>query len=774
MKSTNTYLNAETGVVTTIGRQMILPFGSSFQSAALRFFVCLFLGLLILSDARSQMAPSQPLNLDFEQVDNQYPAHWESFGSAAYKIYEDSTTVKHGNYAAVIESSGSGADFRALALKLPSNYKGKQITLQGYIKTENVTGGYGGLWLRIDPQIAFDNMSNRGVTGTTDWKKYQITLPLKPERTDDIVVGGLLVGKGKMWLDDLKVTIDGKALDSKNIELYTRELTAAQKDTAFDKESGVVFPELTQVVVTDLELLGRIWGFLKYYHPAIATGDYNWDYELFRMLPDYLRAKDVNQRNAVLSAWIEKYGKPALCERCRPTDKDAVLKPDLSWIDRSDLSDVLKISLHYIYNNRTQGNNYYITSVPGVGNPEFTNENAYENMPYPDAGFRLLSLYRYWNMIEYFAPYKALTDKNWSDVLKEYITKFLNAKNELEYELAALQVIGELDDTHANLWGGKDKVEEFRGNNFAPFKAAFVEDKLVVTEYLNPEFSDEAKLKAGDVITQINGRSVERIVDSLKPYYPASNLPTKLRDMASDMLRSSQNSLHLSYVSEGQAYENDVPLYDRSELNIYRLYKVNKNEKSFKLLDGNIGYVTLANIKQEDISEIKKTFENTKGIIIDIRNYPSFFVPFALGSYFVSQITPFVKFSVANLNNPGEFQMKLPLSIPGGKNGYRGKLVVLVNEISQSQAEYTAMAFRAGVNTTIVGSTTAGADGNVSTIFLPGGLRTLISGIGVYYPDGTETQRVGIVPDVELKPSIEGVKAGRDELLEKAVEIINQ
>src|SRR5690606_31049474 len=97
----------------------------------------------------------------------------------------------------------------------------------------------------------------------------------------------------------------------------------------------------------------------------------------------------------------------------------------------------------------------------------------------------------------------------------------------------------------------------------------------------------------------------------------------------------------------------------------------------------------------------------------------------------------------------------------------------LVNEFSVSQSEYTAMAFRAGKNTTIMGSTTAGADGNVSEIWLPGGLRTMISGIGVYYPDGTETQRVGIIPDIEVKPTIDGIRNGRDEPLEKAIEFIS-
>ena len=100
---------------------------------------------------------------------------------------------------------------------------------------------------------------------------------------------------------------------------------------------------------------------------------------------------------------------------------------------------------------------------------------------------------------------------------------------------------------------------------------------------------------------------------------------------------------------------------------------------------------------------------------------------------------------------------------------YQGKVVVLVDEVSQSQAEYTAMAFRSAPQATVIGSTTAGADGNVSEIPLPGGHRTMISGIGVFYPDKKPTQRVGIIPDFEVKPTIAGIRAGRDEVLEEAL-----
>ena len=103
------------------------------------------------------------------------------------------------------------------------------------------------------------------------------------------------------------------------------------------------------------------------------------------------------------------------------------------------------------------------------------------------------------------------------------------------------------------------------------------------------------------------------------------------------------------------------------------------------------------------------------------------------------------------------------------KPHYSGRVVILVDETTQSQAEYTTMAFRASSNATVIGSITAGADGNVSEFSVPGGLRSMISGIGVFYPDKRPTQRIGIVPDIELRPTIGGIKAGKDELIDEAI-----
>ena len=193
---------------------------------------------------------------------------------------------------------------------------------------------------------------------------------------------------------------------------------------------------------------------------------------------------------------------------------------------------------------------------------------------------------------------------------------------------------------------------------------------------------------------------------------------------------------------------------------------------TFRLLSADVAYIKLSSIKAADLPAYFEKAKSTKGLIVDIRNYPSEFVPFAMGAYLATKPTPFVTFTFADLANPGAFHFgDGPLVQPGPVH-YGGRVVILVDETTQSSAEYTAMALRAMPMSVVVGSTTAGADGNTSPIPLPGKLRTMISGLGVFYPDRRPTQRIGIVPDVVATPTIQGIAAGRDEVLETAVRII--
>jgi C-terminal processing protease CtpA/Prc len=392
-------------------------------------------------------------------------------------------------------------------------------------------------------------------------------------------------------------------------------------------------------------------------------------------------------------------------------------------------------------------------------------------MIYPDAGFRLLTLYRYWNIIQYYFPYKNLIEEDWKNVLGEFIPKIVNAKDETEYTLFVLELIGRVHDTHANIWSWNKALNNYFGVNYSAVELTFIENKVVVTGFYDEILGLQTGLQKGDVITSINNRSIEDILKEKLKYTPASNYPTQLRDIASKLLRSNDSIINIEFVRNDIKGMKILKTYSDKEMSLKDLF--NPSDTCFKLINKDIAYINNGSLKRANLPKIWKEIQNTKGLILDIRNYPSDFPIYNLSSYLMPNSTPFVKFTNGSIQNPGLFTFSKSLNA-GMKNKkyYKGKVIILVNEISQSSAEFHTMAYRVNPNTTVIGSTTAGADGNVSEISLPGGINTMISGIGVYYPDGKETQRIGIVPDIELHATIQGIINGKDELMEKAIEII--
>ena len=108
------------------------------------------------------------------------------------------------------DSKADDKSFGACALTILSRFEGKNITLKGYMKTENVKNGWAGLWIRINKgkvMLEFNNMQEDPILGTNDWKEYSITVPFHNEE-NKILIGGLLVGEGKAWFDNFRVFID--------------------------------------------------------------------------------------------------------------------------------------------------------------------------------------------------------------------------------------------------------------------------------------------------------------------------------------------------------------------------------------------------------------------------------------------------------------------------------------------------------------------------------------------------------------------------------------
>lgn len=541
--------------------------------------------------------------------------------------------------------------------------------------------------------------------------------------------------------------------------------------------SGVKLDSILNKQQTEnLYVLAKVWGFLKYHHPDVAKGQTNFDEELFKIMEPVANMASAQKRSEFLLNWINGLGDETAYKKAGPLpEKDVLIKPALGWIQEKTLfSDALINKLSSIYEHRNQEANAYIKLMPGVQNPNFDGEQKYADMPGDDDGFRMLALFRYWNTVEYFFPSKYLIKENWDDVLKEFIPVFAAANTLLDYKLSCLKIINRIHDTHANISGDKD-VGAYFGAKYTAVKTRMIEGKVIVTAVLEVVPGSLEQVKVGDEIISVNGKTVAALRKEMEPVLCGSNTSAADRNFASAfLLRGNGDSLGIKYNHNGQVLATSLKLYPMKTVNEAALKKYYEGP-TYKLLNDSIGYITLATIKATDLKTIFKTFENTKGIVIDIRNYPSEFMPFVMAEYLKPAASPFVKFTIGDVNNPGLFGfLKYPVS-NGSKNKdyYKGKTVILIDERTQSQAEYTTMALRTAPNAIVMGSQTAGADGNVSMIYFPGGFGSYISGIGVYFPDGKITQGIGIVPDIEVKPTQQGIKNGVDELLEKAIAYIS-
>jgi len=206
------------------------------------------------------------------------PASWSS--SPAGTVFTDDQVVHSGKYSARIERTASSAStYSFISAGIPIDFAGSVVELRGWFKTQNATGP-AALWMNQvngATSVSFTNQEALNITGTTDWTRYAIALPINPS-ANQVFFGFLLDHTGKAWVDDLQVLVDGDP-----VALAPSRATVINNDHEFDFGSRIALTSVSDTQIANLATLGKVWGFLKYHHPAITSGTRQWDYDLFRI-----------------------------------------------------------------------------------------------------------------------------------------------------------------------------------------------------------------------------------------------------------------------------------------------------------------------------------------------------------------------------------------------------------------------------------------------------------------------------------------------------------
>src|SRR5581483_8815905 len=246
--------------------------------------------------------------------------------------FADNQISHSGRWSARIDRPASSTQqFSTISATVPIDFVGNTIIWQGWIRRQNVSG-YVALWAGeadgCGQQVQFSTMEGQNVGGTADWTQFAILIPLSGD-AKNISFGFFLAGGGQAWVDDLELLVDGVPVAQAKDKLPS----VLDTDHQFDNGSLIQTAALSDVQIANLSTLGKVWGFVKYHHPAIVGGHRHWDYELFRVIPQVLAAPDRDTANSAMLAWIANLGPVAPCTTCVSLGgSDIALAPDLDWL----------------------------------------------------------------------------------------------------------------------------------------------------------------------------------------------------------------------------------------------------------------------------------------------------------------------------------------------------------------------------------------------------------------------------------------------------------
>lgn len=506
---------------------------------------------------------------------------------------------------------------------------------------------------------------------------------------------------------------------------------------------------------------GLIWGLLKYHHPDISAGKYDWDTAFVKLFDKLELVQNQVELNNLLFSFVEEYKTNMIKDNIVKADDLFLKNRDYSWIDKDVFGQNLTNLLLKIKNNKNI-HNYYASTATLAKVVMFKNERGFEKFDYTIKSHRLLLFFSFWNAMEYWNVNKYLTDEDWLSILDYMPTNFANAKTQFNFEMAKLEMVSKLDDSHSD-YGSRvvyDSIYKFKPS----FQVKNINDSLVVNKIFNSSSARKDDIALGDIILKIKNRGISKSIDQYLSNTTSSSNSSFMRQFSYTMLYNSIDSLNVEILKkDGKIVNKFIHLSKEQILDEPTSLEVTNAEK-WSFVKPNIAYIKLDEVTSKDLKEIFKKVGQTDGLVLDLRNYPKNISPDEIPKYTYPRKKSYSKnlYPVENMPSIGKFdnagylaKMLQENSIAGKNNPnyYKGKIVLLVNNKTQSHAETVGMAIQQSPNCITIGEQTAGAVRYVVTFTIPDKTKVSFTGLGAFYPNGVGVQREGLHIEYFVKES---------------------
>ncbi len=403
----------------------------------------------------------------------------------------------------------------------------------------------------------------------------------------------------------------------------------------------------------------------------------------------------------------------------------------------------------------------------------FRPDAGYPEMLEPDLNYRQLAVIRAWNVIHYFYPYLHLLD-DWDAVLPEFLARMETAETGLDYALTLQEMMARVADGHTSI-SGHPGIAQYFGDMGLPLEIRWMDGAAVVTSFYH-DSARKAGIEIGDAILSVDGESTEARFARLRKYVPGSTETYVQQRICRSLTRGAAGSTAVLSLQGVDGRVREVRMA-REQWQ----YVPPEQGEVVRILPGNIGYMDLTRLRVPEVPAAFEKVKDTQGLVFDMRGYPNgtawSIAPrintrdARIGAQFRrSQVSAF---SAEEGEAGFYFSQPLPPLRPDAQK-YTRPIVMLIDDRAISQSEHSGLFFEAANGTRFIGTPTAGANGDVTSFRLPGGLSVYFTGHDVRHADGGQLQRKGLIPHVEVAPTRAGLHAGKDEVLERALQDLEQ
>jgi C-terminal processing protease CtpA/Prc len=360
-----------------------------------------------------------------------------------------------------------------------------------------------------------------------------------------------------------------------------------------------------------------------------------------------------------------------------------------------------------------------------------------------------------WNVLDHFWPYWSIVSIDWNAELDAALADALDDRSIDDHVATLDRLSAALPDGHADT-----TCDDSAPRDHLPFQVEVVEGQVVVTS------SGDPNVAQGDVVVSVDGA-------------PAAELLAAAHELVSGsaQYRLVEACERFGVGSAGSIAELRLRHYDR---NIDVAVKRGKAISAEPLLapierftDG-VYYVDLSRAGMGDIKSSIDQLAAAPGVVFDLRGYSNgndqvlWYLLTTPTSYTDGMAIPHVlrpNHTASSITSWKTASTPRPPQLPH----IAGRVAFLVGPGTISSAESMMSIveyYRLGE---IVGSATAGTNGNIAEITAPSGCRTTFTAMRVVKRDGTQHHLVGVQPTIPVVRTLAGVSARRDEVLEKAL-----